>query len=139
MDVESRSYSRHKGWAEPLPNQLDSDRTLILVFGASDYVDDPTALADLAQVFPRSHRIGCSTSGEITGTRIQDGTLVVAIARFAHTTLATHVAHVDAARSFGAGEELGKALVSPGLRAVLLLSDGLDVNGTTLVAGINSI
>jgi hypothetical protein len=38
-----------------------------------------------------------------------------------------------------AGEELGKALSRPGLRSVLVLSDGLDVNGTTLVAGLNAV
>ncbi len=138
MDVLHRSYSRDKGWSQPLPRELDSDRTLVLVFGASDYIDDHAAIDELAAAFPRARRIGCSTAGEIEGTRVHDGSLAVAIARFAKTTLATHFADVNAARSTRAGEELGKALARPGLRAVLVLSDGLDVNGTQLVAGINS-
>ena len=139
MDVVQRNYSRERGWSEPLPVELDSPRTLILAFGASDYLDDPRPLGELARAFPRSQRLGCSTAGEIEGTRVHDGTLSVAIARFASTELARHVCEVDAARSRIAGEELARALARPGLRAILVLSDGLDVNGTALVAGINAI
>ena len=139
MDVVHRAFVRGKGWSAPLPAELDSPRTLVVAFGASDYLDDPGALRELIRAFPRAQRIGCSTAGEIDGTRVQDGTLTVAIARFAATDLAHHVAHVDANSSYAAGEQLGRALARPTLRAILLLSDGLDVNGTALVAGINAV
>ena len=139
MDVVHRSYTRDKKWSEPLPKELDSERTLVAVFGASNFLDDATALGELADAFPHSHRIGCSTSGEIAGTHVVDNTLSVAIARFSTTTLATHVAPVSAGESRAAGESIGRALNKPGLRAILVLSDGLDVNGTTLVAGINAV
>jgi hypothetical protein len=139
MDVAQRSYVRGRGWSEPLPVELDSARTLVLAFGASDYLDDQAPLAELAAAFPRAHRVGCSTSGEIAGTRVQDGTLSVAVARFASTALATHVAPVDGTHSYDAGRALATGLVRDGLRAVLVLSDGLAVNGTELVAGINAV
>ncbi len=139
MDVVHRAYVRGKGWSAPLPGELDSARTLVVAFGASDYLDDPQALRELARAFPQARRIGCSTAGEIDGTRVQDGTLTVAIARFKATELAQHVARVDAGHSAAAGEELGRALARPGLRAILVVSDGLDVNGTALVAGINAV
>ena len=58
MDVVHREYSRQKGWSEPLPAELDSERTLVAVFGASDYLDDPAPLAALADAFPKSQRVG---------------------------------------------------------------------------------
>src|SRR5207302_9630361 len=41
--------------------------------------------------------------------------------------------------SFLAGEKLAKLLDGPELKAVLLFSDGLNVNGSELVRGLNSV
>lgn len=139
MELARVTYSRTSGWSEPLPSRLDSEHTLVVVFGASDYLDDPGPLAAIADALPRSHRLGCSTAGEIDGTRIHDGTLTLAIAKFTATRLASHAVDVDADHSFAAGEALGRALARPDLRAVLMLSDGLAVNGTALANGVNSV
>ncbi|MFN0131629.1 MAG: FIST signal transduction protein [Phycisphaerales bacterium] len=128
-----------RGWTTPLPT-LDSDRTLVVVFGASAYKSDPGPFRELRAAFPSSHIIGCSTSGEILGERVFDGTLTIAVMRFQHTTLSTAVAPVrSAADSFNAGVVLAQQLIRPGLRGVMVLSDGLNVNGTELVRGLNSI
>ena len=44
----------------------------------------------------------------------------------------------DAADSRAVGEALGADLAAEGLRAVMVLSDGLNVNGTTLAEGITA-
>ncbi|HEY4055141.1 MAG TPA: FIST N-terminal domain-containing protein [Kofleriaceae bacterium] len=139
MELAHRTFTKD-GWDQPLPQNMDSDRTLVLVFGATSYLDDPAALAQLAESLPRSHRVGCSTSGEIEGTRVRDESLSVAIARFARTEIATASVGVTPETSFEAGEAVAKKLAArPGLRAVLLLSDGLAVNGTALAEGANSV
>ena len=81
--------------------------------------------------------MGCSTAGEIAGAQVHDASLSVAVARFEHTQLRQAIATVsDPSDSFEAGRQLAGQLAGDGLRAVFLLSDGLCVNGTSLVGGL---
>jgi hypothetical protein len=137
MKLEVRSYGA-KLIADVLP-QLDSERTLVLVFGGSNLLEHPESLAALARAYPRSHLVGCSTAGEIFGTKVNDDTLAIGVARFETGRLATAgVAVTSAAESFAAGATLARRLAHPELRGFLVLSDGLLVNGSELVRGINS-
>ena len=139
MQLELLTFEREGGWSlQPFP-ELDSERTLVLVFAAAAYGPDSQPLRDLRAAYPRAHIMGCSTSGEISGMELRDESLSVAIARLEHSDLATTTAAVPAqGDSFGAGAQLADALTREDLRAILVLSDGLQVNGSELVAGINS-
>ena len=125
-------------WSKPFPD-VDSDRTLITVFGASSFLDDPEPIRELTSAFPSSHIVGCSSSGEIHGETLSDGSLSVAVTRFEGTQLRVAVQPVSSDGSLSAGRELGKILAAEDLKAVFLVSDGLDVNGTDLVVGISEV
>lgn len=137
MHVESLSYRASGAWDRPLPVDLDSPSTLVLAFGARKYGDDDRPLQDLITAFPRSAVVGCSTSGEIEGSLVDDDTVSVAVCRFEHTSLVTALTEITGAHDSGAaGARLAAQLPAPGLRAVFVLSDGLSVNGTPLVTGL---
>ena len=142
MDTAIVTYSRATGrWSSwPLP-ELDSPRTLVLAMGAPAIGARPELLKTVRRAYPQSQVIGCSTAGEIAGTTLHEDSLVVAVARFRHTDIATAAAAVkDRAQSFAAGRRIAENLASAGrLRGVLVLSEGLVVNGSQLVAGINSV
>lgn len=139
MELRTCTYEIGTGWAEAPRAELDSASTLVIAFGATSLIDQPEPLETLRRTFPRSLLMGCSTAGEIHETRILDGSLSVAVARFSKTRLAYAQSPIErASDSRSAGESIGRALNRPGLRAVLLLSDGLHVNGTELVAGLNA-
>ncbi len=141
MILETLTYDlAAKSWSTPAMPPLDSDRTLVLAFGSRDVLDDPAPLAALRRAYPKAKLLGCSSAGEIVGTTVRDRTLAVSVTRFDKTTLlATSVEVKDAAESFAAGEKLGRALQKPDLRGVLVLSEGLGVNGSQLVAGLNAV
>ena len=131
-DAASRS------WSEPLP-ELDSPRTLVLCFGASHFEPFQEALDAIQRVYPSSVILGCSTSGEIHGTEVRDDSLCVGIVRFAHTELSVVSASIDHSEdSYEVGARIARELWREDLRAVLILSDGLIVNGSALVRGVNS-
>ena len=139
MKVETIHYQSGHGWSRPFP-KLDSASTAVIVFGGSDYLDDPTPLRQLADALPNSHMLGCSTSGEILGARLYDNGLAAAVLQFEHTRLKLAAASVaTAADSFDAGATLGSALQADDLRSVLVLSDGHDVNGSELIRGLRSV
>jgi hypothetical protein len=137
MDLKTLAFTPRQGWSEPFP-PLDSPTTLVLAFGASAFMDDPAPLQALAAAYPQACLLGCSTSGEIWGTQVEDGHIAVAVARFAKTPLRRASAQVSgAADSHRAGRELAEALDAPDLQGLLVLSDGLNVNGSELVRGLN--
>jgi hypothetical protein len=141
MKLETFAYTATQGWSiDPLP-ALDSENTLVVVFGAPERGDDRAAFDTLAAAYPRSHVVGCSTAGEIFGSHLADNSLSVAVAQFEHgTSVASATATVSSqADSFAAGEALARQLDGPSLQAVLMFSDGLNVNGSELVRGLNSI
>jgi hypothetical protein len=139
MDLHTLSY-RCGEWSRALDPALDSADTLVLAFAASEFGTNAAPLHELARTFPRSHLLGCSTSGEIHGTLLGDESIAVAIVRFARSRLKRADATVTSpADSFAAGEAIARALAAPDLRGVFLLSDGLNVNGSELVRGLNSI
>lgn len=124
----------------PPSSSLDAHRRLVVMFGAAELVDHPEPIRRLAKRFPGASFIGCSTSGEIFGTQIMDGTLVVAVADFSHTLVKAASAPVTSADdSVDAGAAIGRSLLGPDLRSVLVLSDGLHVNGSELIRGLNSV
>ena len=138
--LETFSHHLGAGWSVPAFPALDSDRTLVLAFGASRYFDDPSALADLLRAYPGACFAGCSTAGEILGATLADDSLSVAVMRFGHTRLSMASAPVTtAADSFRAGEALAHRLLDPSLKSVFILSDGLRVNGSELIRGLNSV
>lgn len=142
MQLQTISYTVGDGWSEPIDAGKDSPQTLVIVFGASRFATDPKPFADLRAALPSAQLIGCSTAGEIFGTKVSDESLTVAIVRFERVTLRTAAATVQKpGDSFGAGLQLGRALADPALRGVFLLSngDGIGVNGSDLVNGINEI
>ena len=123
-------------WSAPLPD-LDSPSTLVLVFGAPRLMD---GLGDLVAAYPHSLLLGCSTAGEIHGARVEDDSLAVAVARFEHTPLRRAGAQVLGAEgSRSAAQAMARTLDAPDLRGVLVLSDGLKVNGSELVRGFNDV
>ncbi len=127
-------------WSQALPVELDSDRTLVLVFGASSFIDRPEPILELVRAFSRSHLIGCSTAGEILDATVYDDSLAVAVVRFDSTRVQTATATAESVSdSFAAGESLARQLIDDQLRGVLVLSDGLHVNGSELVRGLNSV
>lgn len=138
MKLETFTYSRTKGWSvDPKPT-MDSKQTLVLVFGASGYLDDPAPIDELIRAYPLAHIVGCSTAGEIFDTFITDESLSVAVVQFENTRVASATTKVSAAKdSYQAGEFLADQLMAPDLKAVFVLSTGTNINGSDLVRALN--
>ncbi|MGH6645514.1 FIST signal transduction protein [Aquabacterium sp.] len=109
----------------------------VLAFGSPEALQNVEALAQLRIWYPQAHIVGCSTAGEICGMSVQDNTLVATALHFAHTHLRMASAMVvDALDSHQTGATLAAELNTPGLAHVMVLSDGLHVNGTALANGL---
>lgn len=139
MQRTTLSFTTSTGWSQPFPSELDSEHTLLIVFGASHFYEQTPVFAELRNAFPQAHVLGCSTSGEIYNSTVNDDSLVVGIVRFERShIMSTHTGISDASQSYTAGQALAAQLQAPDLRAVFVLSDGIHVNGSELVRGITA-
>jgi len=136
MELHRCAYDVVSGWRGLPPPAIDGERTLVLLFGAPE-LPLGDALAELRRVLPRAHLLGCSTAGEIHQERVRDDSISAAVIRFARTDLRLASAPVATdADSRAAGVAIADALAGPGLRGVVVLSEGLAVNGSELARGL---
>lgn len=135
MHSASLNWNSPKGWQPQLDRQLRPD--LVLYFGNREALADGARYAELRAMFPGAHVMGCSTGGQISEGVTDDEVSGIAL-RFDATGIKVAVEHIDGAGdSRRHGEEIGRKLASQDLAGVFVLSDGLNVNGSELVAGLN--
>lgn len=139
MELQTFSYTKESGWSvSPFPS-MDSSKTLIIIFAAQEYINNQEPILKILSSYPQAHIIGCSTAGEIMGTTVHDGLIAVAIIKFNETEIKHVCSNIENSQdSFNAGQRIAKALSNDQLKGIFILSDGLNVNGTQLIAGLNS-
>lgn len=136
MKIEQSRWTSSKSWEPKLPGIL-KDASLIYVFGGRGALTDSRLISELRAAYPVALFMGCSTAGEILGTEVSDDALVATAVRFEHTSVQGSVVQIeDATGSFNAGKHLAQSISHKNLTHVFVLSDGLHVNGTELVAGL---
>ena len=110
---------------------------LFLLYVSPGFAQIRDLVQYLGEKFPGAVRLGCSTSGEIYGENVGDDSVSLTAISFKSTKLKlVSVPLEDSSSSFGAGKELIQQLDQDGLKHVLVLSDGLNVNGADLVLGL---
>lgn len=139
MKTEQRQWTAEGGWQEIKIEDLGESADLVFVFGARKLLEDASKFHEIKEMYPSAHILMCSTSGEILEDLVYDDTLAVTAVRFEKTKIkATSMDINDVNSSFEAGVRLAGELKGDGLSHVFLLSDGLNVNGSEIVKGINS-
>jgi len=137
MKVDCFTHSLQTGWSVDRFPELDAPNTWVIVFGAPEYRNNPAALEELSSVFPQSVKTGCSTAGEIVGASIQDASLSVSVVQFEQSEIKRVSSPVSAGSSYRSGQSIaGQLTQRPGLTSVFVLSEGIDINGTELVRGL---
>jgi hypothetical protein len=135
MHIEQFHWHGH-GWEPALFGHLPQAQ-LVLLFGSPTTLRGPTPLHELRAAFPQAFVLGCSTAGDIMGTSVFDEGLVATAIHFEHTALQGRLlALQQGMSSFQAGKVLAQQLDPKGLVHILVLSEGVAVNGSELVAGL---
>lgn len=138
MQVTQVTLSSHESLSAELEKLRATDPDLLLVFSAIELLK--SVAAPLETLFPSAIRVGCSTAGEISRDGVSDETCVVTALRFDKSkVLESSTRLLGMADSQAAGKRLGEQLSKEGLRAVLVLGQGVAINGSALIAGMTEI
>lgn len=108
---------------------------LVLAFGSVAMLN--AWAQTLAQAFGSTHLAGCSTAGEISGRGVGDDSLVLTALAFDTSQVqqvSTELRSMDDSQA--AGRRLAQGLAPQGLRAILIFGQGVQINGSAVLAGM---
>ncbi|MEK7061768.1 MAG: FIST N-terminal domain-containing protein [Patescibacteria group bacterium] len=139
MKIEQKLWTKETGWQNTSLEKLSEKPQLVLVFGGRTLMEDERYFKEIRSLYPKSHIIECSTAGEVLDTKVRDNSIALTAIFFKKTKVKfaeTDIADID--DSLAAGKRLADALPQKGLVHAMVFSDGLHVNGTSLVEGLNN-
>src|SRR5215212_3974833 len=135
MQVAKLLWTEAVGWNGP--DRAIPDANLVLYFGTRRVLAGEARFRDLKRLFPHAHVVGCSTGGQILGDHVTDETIAAVAMRFDTTRLRLAAEPLEnPENSRRCGEAIARKLQADDLSGIFVLSDGLNVNGSELVAGI---
>lgn len=140
---------RHSGGAwscAALPVSIDSASTLVMICGTGVLRPDSGPVHELRGAFRSAALLGCSTSwlGHGSGTGLASGSgrdeVTALVWKLTKTRLSLASAPLrGVSDSFRAGQLLGQQLMTPSLRAMLVLADGGKANGSQFLRGLHNV
>jgi hypothetical protein len=135
MRVDQLSWSEAAGWGA-VPG-VRTNANLVFFFGTRQALACGARYREMRATFPNAHILGCSTGGQIRNDDVTDDEIAAAAICFDATNLRLACEPAPSPESSrSCGEAIGRALAAHELVGIFVLSDGLNVNGSELVAGI---
>lgn len=136
MKIEQNTWKKGTSWQPNIFNETSNEHQLVLLFGNNANIADSELITKIRSHYPKATILGCSTAGEICKTKVSDESLIATAIDFSQTTIKLAVSTLESAsQSYDVATRLAKELLAPDLRHVLVISDGLNVNGSELVSG----
>jgi hypothetical protein len=133
--VDAKGALKDLPAASPLPTA-----NLVLAFSSVKRFSEGKLQSFLKARYPTAQIVGCTTSGEINVTGVYDDSIQITailwekvVQRVAQTKMS------GMQNSFETAALLAKQLNADTLRALLVISDGLNVNGSELLKGFQSV
>ena len=140
MKIDTLIYENDR-WEPVSRNIEDRERaSIVFLFGDSNILKSEQSFQAIRQQYPRAHIVGASSSGNILGSEISTSPIVATAAEFekGHIKL-SKIDFQPGANVEQLSRELIEQLPADNLRHIFVLSDGLNINGSELVRGINKV
>lgn len=113
---------------------------LVLVFGSVKRFNEGKLQSALKARYPVAQIVGCTTSGEISPTGVYDDSIQITAIQWQKVMQRVAQAKIAGMQdSFDTAASLAKQLKADSLRTVLVISDGLNTNGSELLKGFQAI
>lgn len=140
MQVQQSVFNSKEEILASLKNYDASLYDLHFIFSHKKYLIDEQITSQIKLSFVNAILMGCSSAGEIGEKKVLDESLVLTSVKLDKSKVKkASYALNQMSDSKKAGEYLANQLVDKDLKNVFILSDGLNVNGSRLIEGINSV
>ena len=139
MQIEKCVWTEKSGWSPTVPGRFNGHAQLVFIFGSHATFQKNALIEQIKAAYPEAILFGCTTAGEISDTQVLDDSITSTAVRFEHTKLKyIHRPIEQPEDSLKVGLELGEALVADQLKHVLVLTEGVHINGSEFVKGLVS-
>lgn len=139
MKIEQSIYSDAKGWIKMSDANLGDLASLVFLFGSKDLLKDQQYIDYIKAAYPFAQVVGCSTSGEIYQEEVFNNNIVCTAIWFENTRIEIVSQHIHSMDdSYMVGEKLAESLKKEQLVHIMILSEGLNINGSELTKGLNN-
>jgi len=125
-------------------NQWQLDETaisadIVFVFGDRVAIQAPELFTGLKSLYPSAEIVGCSSSGNVLGEEVSESAAVCSAVKFERGRVNISVVDlaVDQSISSVSSQLIENLPSAKDLKHIFVLSDGLNVNGTELAAGMS--
>ncbi|MFM9835975.1 MAG: FIST signal transduction protein [Methylophilaceae bacterium] len=113
---------------------------LVLVFGSVKRFNEGKLQGALKARYPVAQIVGCTTSGEISPSGVYDDSIQITAIQWQKVIQrVTQAKSSNMQDSFDTAVGIAKQLKSDTLRTVIVISDGLNINGSELLKGFQAI
>lgn len=138
MKIEQRKWTQNEGWITHDDVAIAREVQLVLAFGGREVIKLDARYSEVKEFYPNADIIFCSTAGEIYDDEVNDASISLAAIAFEKTTLAYAQMDIESIDdSYSVGAKLAGQLPKDNLSHVMVFSDGLKVNGTSLTRGMS--
>jgi hypothetical protein len=138
MKTEQSIYSESTGWLSKSENEIGKLVQLVFLFGNRELLKAQQNIDFIKEAYPSAQIVGCSTSGEIYQEEVYNNNIICTAVWFENTSVETAKEIVHSMDdSFSVGVKLAAKLEKEDLAHVMILSEGLNINGSELTKGIN--
>jgi len=138
MKIES-IYYQDEIWHSSL-NEVLQNVSIVFTFGQRDTFKSKEMYVQLKQRYPHAHIVGCTSSGNIQNDCISNAPMVASAISFESSTSKVVISIKDFTEEDDQkllSHKLIDNLPKEDLQHVYILSDGLSMNGSSLVKGSN--
>jgi len=138
MKTEQLLYTGKDKWQVMHSEHDCSGASLVFMFGSRQLLKQNEHIDYIKKLYPLAEIIGASTSGEICCNEVHDSSIVSTAVLFEKSRIHVVKATInDPGDSFNIGHKLALDLKQTGLVHVMVLSEGLNINGSELTKGLN--
>ena len=139
MKTEQYIFSETQNWMKKSSHDKGNLSQLIFLFGNRELVKDQTHIDFLNQLYPQAQIVGCSTSGEIYQEEVYNNNIICTAVNFESSTIEIAQETIHSMEdSYTVGQKLASKLDKENLVHIMILSEGLNINGSELTKGINN-
>ncbi len=138
MKTEQKIYSVTNGWQQSGEMNPGLAAQLVFLFGSRELLKDQSNIDSVKMAYPSARIVGCSTSGEICGEVVFDNHIIstaITLEKSSFEIAEEKISSVS--ESYRIGERLAGKLDRSDLVHIMVLSEGLNINGSELTKGLN--
>lgn len=113
---------------------------LVFVFGNRFTLENGTIYEEVKELFPNGHLVFGSTSGEIIDDTVMEESVVLTAIEFEKSRFLVKSKNLKAYQNdeVALGNDLIKEFPKEGLKHIYIISEGSSVNGSALIAGLET-